>query len=266
MKLLGKVALVTGSSRGIGKAVALALAKEGADVVIVARTEHSADSPYQGTIHETAEEIRALGRRALTIRTDLRLPEEVQQMCRTALEELGRVDIFVHNAWHNAWYDGKEAHLQHFTDVPVEYWNDVFAVHVTAPWIASKELVPQMIERGNGTILFTTSFAAIGQGDVPPGQAGFMSVAYGPSKAALNRLTLYLASDLRPHNIPVIAVDPGFTRTPSTEARHGPKVEQAHSVDVPARTMLHLCTCPDPMWFSGKVVVAQDFVREHALL
>src|SRR6476646_10459929 len=95
--LRGRVAIVTGASRGIGKALALRLAQEGADVVVAAKSVQSTDR-LPGSIHETADEIRALGRRAIAVPTDVRNEESVQRMIERAVDELGRLDILVNNA------------------------------------------------------------------------------------------------------------------------------------------------------------------------
>src|SRR5712672_2848550 len=95
--LAGRVAVVTGSSRGIGKALALRLAREGADVVVAAKSE-TATAKLPGSIYETADEIRALGRRALAIPTDVRSDDAVRAMIERTVGELGRIDILVNNA------------------------------------------------------------------------------------------------------------------------------------------------------------------------
>src|SRR5579859_4654948 len=95
--LRGRVALVTGASRGIGKALALRLAREGADVVVASKSEQSTER-LPGSIHETADQVRALGRRAIAVPTDVRDEEAVRRMVERAIGELGRLDILVNNA------------------------------------------------------------------------------------------------------------------------------------------------------------------------
>src|ERR1700675_4513468 len=95
--LTGRVAVVTGASRGIGKALAIRLAQEGADVVVAAKSEQSTDK-LPGSIHETADEVKALGRRALAIPTDVRSEDAVGSMIDRTIKELGRVDILINNA------------------------------------------------------------------------------------------------------------------------------------------------------------------------
>ncbi|MDP6783352.1 MAG: SDR family NAD(P)-dependent oxidoreductase, partial [Dehalococcoidia bacterium] len=122
MRLRDRVAIVTGSSRGIGKAIALAMAREGADVVVAARTESAGQSRMPGTIHETAEMIRALGRWAVPIKVDISSEDDTQEMVRRALADLGRVDILVNNA--GVFPVGP------FADLPIRHWDLAIRVNL----------------------------------------------------------------------------------------------------------------------------------------
>ena len=263
MKLLGKVALITGASRGIGRELALQLAQEGADIVIAARTAQAGESPYSGTIVDTADKIRALGRRALAVKVDLSVREQVIAMCQKAIEEFGHVDILVNNAAH---MDTSEGHHTPFLDLTLEHWDKFIAINLTASFIACKQLIPQMIKQGGGIILCSSSGAAVQE---TPGLHGeSVGVGYPTTKAALNRFVLALSSELKPYNIPVIAVDVGSTMVErrvvrKERAEFGPG---DHPPELPAKAMWYLCTCPNPMWYTGKLVVAKDFVSEHCLL
>ena len=263
MKLQGKVALVTGSSRGMGKQMALLLAKEGADVVVTARTQSADESPYPGTIFETAKEIRAMGRKALPVKADLAVRGEVEAMCHKAIEAFGRVDILVNNAF----YTGP-GHYDPFLNTTIDQWNTIIAVDLTAPFIACRLLVPYMIKQGGGIIINTTSGAAVRENPNLPGK-GANGLGYPSAKAGLNRFVWALAKEVRQYNIAVTALDPGFTLTERAKMAVdalGFDTKMAHSMDVPARTAWYLATCPNPMWFTGKVVVAEDFVQEHGLM
>jgi len=264
MKLQGKVALITGASRGIGRELALQLAKEGADIVVAARTQQAGESPYSGTIGDTADKVRALGRRALAVKADLSVPQDVVAMCQKAIEEFGHVDILVNNAAH---MDIAQGHYTPFLDFTLEQWNKFVAINVTASFITCKQLVPYMIKQGGGLIICSTSSAGVR--DIPglPGK-GSTSVGYPTTKAALNRFVLALAKELKPHNIPMVAVDVGST---IVERRTVGKVAEwfgpgDHPPELPAKVMWYLSTCPNPMWYTGKVLVATDFVQEHCLL
>jgi NAD(P)-dependent dehydrogenase (short-subunit alcohol dehydrogenase family) len=118
MRLKGQVALVTGASRGVGKRIALQLAEEGATLVLAARTVKSGAGAYPGSIEETAAEVKKRGGDAMPVRCDLTVAEDTENLCRTALERLGRVDILVNNAFYN-----NPQHYDMFLDIDLETWN-----------------------------------------------------------------------------------------------------------------------------------------------
>lgn len=196
MKLEGKVAIVTGASRGIGKAIALALAREGADVVVAARTEEET-GPLPGTIHKTADEIRALGRLALAIKTDVTKEEQVGEMVRRALEEFGRIDILVNNA--GITVPGT------VMDMSIKRWDLTIAVNLRGTFLCTKAVLPTMMKQRSGSIINLSSI--LGTRDISG------NVAYGVTKAAIERFTLGLAEEVRGYNIAVNALCPSYTDT-----------------------------------------------------
>jgi citronellol/citronellal dehydrogenase len=142
--LRGRVALVTGASRGIGKALALRLAREGADVVVAAKSERSTER-LPGSIHETAGEIRAVGRRALAVPTDVRDEDAVRRMIELAIEEFGRLDILVNNAG-AIW-------LQPILETPPKRFDLVVGVNVRAAYLACYYALPHMVKQKWGHVL-----------------------------------------------------------------------------------------------------------------
>ena len=142
--LSGRVAVVTGSSRGIGKALALRLAQEGADVVVAAKSETSTEK-LPGSIYDTADEIRSLGRRALAIPTDVRSDEAVRAMMEQTIGELGRVDILINNAGALWW--------QKVIDTPPKRFDLMMGVNVRAAYLGSYYALPHMIKQRWGHIL-----------------------------------------------------------------------------------------------------------------
>jgi NAD(P)-dependent dehydrogenase (short-subunit alcohol dehydrogenase family) len=262
MRLKDKVVLVTGASRGIGKQLCLRFAKEGANIVLAARTVDSSQSPFPGTIHETAAEIRALGAKALAVKCDLAIRADVERMCRAAIDEFGQVDILINNAA----YFGP-GHYDPFLSLTLEQWDTMIAVDLNAPVQACRLLLPGMIDRGGGIIICMTSVAAIH--DVPAGGRGGISPGYPTAKAGLNRFVRALAAEIKEHPIPVIAVEPGFTVTERTGIifpRNNMDFSRAHPMEVPVNAVLHLCTCADPMAYTGQVIIAADFARQHQLV
>src|SRR5690348_8468988 len=101
MRLRGRVALITGASRGVGKRIALQLAEEGATTVLAARTVGAGEGSFPGSIEETAQEVRRRGGDAMAVKCDLTLPADTKNLCHTALETFGRVDFLINNAFYN---------------------------------------------------------------------------------------------------------------------------------------------------------------------
>jgi citronellol/citronellal dehydrogenase len=196
MKLEGKVAIVTGASRGIGKAIALALAVEGARVVVAARTEREG-GPFPGTIYKTADEIRALGKSALPVKTDVTNEDSVEELVKKTLQEFGAIDILVNNAGINI--AGK------VLDIPVKRWDLVIAVNLRGTFLCTKAVLPTMVQRRSGSIINLSSVVGT--------RMIVFDLAYGVAKAAIERFTQGLAEELNEYNIAVNALCPSLTDT-----------------------------------------------------
>jgi NAD(P)-dependent dehydrogenase (short-subunit alcohol dehydrogenase family) len=252
------VALVTGASRGIGKQTCLELAALGASIVLVARTEKPrAGTP--GTLEATADAVRALGGDPLLIPTDLAVQVDLDGLVSSALEASGHIDILVNNA---AYTVGK-ALWTHVPELTREQWEKGFAINVTAPLMLIQGIWDSMGGRGGGVIVNVTSGAAtlqplgVGIGlaasDLPEN-----GPIYGATKAALNRMANAIAHEGVPHNIAVINLDPGGVLTETMaltfeqQGIDGPDFMRPPTV--PAKAIAYLCSCPDPMSYSGQVV------------
>jgi NAD(P)-dependent dehydrogenase (short-subunit alcohol dehydrogenase family) len=203
--LEGKVAIVTGAGRGIGKGIALALAEAGADIVAVSRTERD--------INEVAKEIKQLGRRCLPVPTDITKEDQVQRMVERAISEFGRIDILVNNA--AAVTAVKPLiplpHLGNsFPDVMgEEEWRSGFNVDLHGAFLCTRAVGPYLIKQQSGKIINITSSHAI---------TGFeYNAAYCASKAAKMRFTQTLAKEWARYNINVNAIGPGLTHTSMTD-------------------------------------------------
>jgi citronellol/citronellal dehydrogenase len=195
MRLSGKVAIVTGSSRGIGKAIAVGLAKEGTKVVVAARAETDSQK-LPGTIYKTADEIQALGGSALPIRCDVTDELSVNDMVQKALDEFGHVDVLVNNAAVAFYYP--------IVETPLKRWELVLRVGLTGAFLCSKAVLPQMIERKSGSIVNISSLAA----DQRVLREVSTGVAYAVTKAGLDRFTRGLAAEVGRYNIAANAVKP----------------------------------------------------------
>ena len=151
-ELAGRVAVVTGASRGIGEAIARRFAAAGAQVVVSARTERATDERFPGTIHETVEKIRSAGGEAVAVRADLSDPDEQRALITEARTHLGHIDILVNNAA-----------VTYFTPIAKfrdKHWDLMFETQVRAPVQLARLALPDMLDRGSGWILNISSGAA----------------------------------------------------------------------------------------------------------
>lgn len=187
--LSGKVAIVTGGGKGIGREIALGLARAGASVVVCGRTKQNID--------EVAAEIAGSGGKALAIVTDLTAGDQLENLIGTTIREWGRIDILVNNA--------ARSFLRSLLDLREEGWDKVFDTNVKAVWLLSRLAARKMIEQKYGRIINITTVGAE--------KAELGMAAYGCSKAALKMLTRCMAREWAPYGINVNAVGPGLTKT-----------------------------------------------------
>jgi citronellol/citronellal dehydrogenase len=201
MKLEGRVAIITGASRGVGEYMAREFAKEGCDIVVAARTEEVKDPKLPGTIFSTAEELRALGVRAIAVRCDVTDEDSINAMARRALDEFGRIDILVNNAGIML-----PAPL---VEMPLKRWDLIWRVNVRGAIAACRAVLPAMIGRRDGVIFNVSSIVA--------DQDAANNISYKVTKHALRELSAGLAAEMKPHNIRVFALSPlGWVPTPGT--------------------------------------------------
>ena len=188
--LSGQVAVVTGGSRGIGRAIAIDFARAGADVVVAARSSEKVPTKLPGTIEETAREVEAAGRRALAIPMDVTDEAQVQAMAQRTLEEFGRVDILVNNAG--------ISFPAPFSQTSLKRWDLVMNVNLRGPVMCTQAFLPRLLEQGGGRIINISSYLAE---VLMPGM-----MSYSVSKIALEKLTQALAAELQPKSIAVNAL------------------------------------------------------------
>ena len=271
-----KVALVTGASRGIGKAIAVELADAGYDVAILARTVHEGEarehsstlkrsdtSPLPGSLDGTAELIRTAGRRCLAVPADLLDHESLVRAVATVLAEWGHVDVLVNNGR----YIGP-GHMDHVVDTPVQLLRDHLEANALAPVVLIKEVLPQMIERGRGTIIDITSSVAFEDPTEAAGAGGW-GLGYAFSKGALHRIAGVLAVEQRDTNVHVFNVQPGFIATERMQqdmAAFGFDASTGAPAAVVGKVCRWLLESPDALELNGTNVEAQDLCRKLQLL
>jgi 3-hydroxybutyrate dehydrogenase len=212
--LAGKRALVTGASRGIGRSTALALAAVGVDVALAAR---GADE-----LAQVAAEVRALGRNAVVITSDVTDAAQVRQMVDTAHTHLGGIDILVNNAG--------SAHSAKFLDHPDELWHRMLAMNLTSVYYVTKAVAPEMVERKWGRIVTVASIA----GKVP----SRYTAAYTASKHGVLGLMKAVALELATTGVTVNSVCPGYVDTPMTDAAVANIIARTGMSEADARAFL----------------------------
>jgi NAD(P)-dependent dehydrogenase (short-subunit alcohol dehydrogenase family) len=187
MQLEGRVAVVTGGGYGIGRAIALAMAEEGADVALSSRTASA--------LNKTADEIAGLGRKSLAVVTDLLLPDAPAVMVEKVMQKFGKIDILVNNS-------GTEGPIKNVAEMDLKGWNDLLMVNLTGAMLCSRYVLEKsMIPRRSGVIINIASAA---------GRRGLATrSAYSSSKFALIGFTQSLASEVGPYGIRVNAIAPG---------------------------------------------------------
>jgi len=187
--LKGKVAFITGAGRGIGKAVAVALANEGVNIGLLTRTE--------GALQEVAKEVEALGVKAAYATVDVSSLEEVEQAISTLTNELGKADILINNAG-----IGK---FQSLLDMDPEEWKQIIDVNLMGPYYVTKAVLPQLIEKNGGDIINISSTNGL--------NGAATSSAYSASKFGLIGMTESLAQEVRRNNIRVTSLTPSTVAT-----------------------------------------------------
>jgi NAD(P)-dependent dehydrogenase (short-subunit alcohol dehydrogenase family) len=259
-KLVEKVCIVTGSSRGIGAEIARVFAGEGAKVVCAARTMQEGDHQYEGSLQSTVDGIRAAGGEATPVAVDLSVEDDCLRLVQTARDTYGPVDVLVNNAALTYFFPIK--------DYPTSRWMRSWAVNFHAPFILSREVLQDMVPRGSGSIVNVSSGAAIGPGRGPYDPAtrrGYGGTCYGAEKAALERFTQGLAAEVWDAGVSVTCFSPSQVVPTAGTVHHklvrGMDDPNSEPTSTMAQAALLLATEPQEK-VSGRVTYSQQILTE----
>jgi len=258
--LIGKIALVTGASRGIGKGIAISLSLAGATVYITGRTteENSSASGLEGSIHKTVEDIKRLGGNCSAIQCDHRNDQEVEKVFETIATEHKHLDILVNNVWggYEHFTDGTEFwNEKGFWTQPLSRWDSMFASGVRAHYISSVLAVPLMILGSQGLIVNLSFFAA---------KRTDKGVAYSTAKAATDQMVACMADELRGHKIAAVSIYPGLVRTESVmKAAEYLDLSNSESPQFIGRAIAALASDSQVMDKSGLTLIAAELAKEY---
>jgi NAD(P)-dependent dehydrogenase (short-subunit alcohol dehydrogenase family) len=260
----GRVALVTGASRGLGRAVALELARTGFRVAVAARTLGAADQrSLPGSLEATADDIAAAGGEALAVKVDLDDRASVQALVDQVLDLWGRIDLLVNNAF----YQTRESQLG-LVDMSIEHLEKQIRVNLVAPMVLAKLVLPQMLERGDGAVIDMVSGAGVHELDTPPGHRTW-GFGYGTSKTGMIEIAAMLASQYGDRGIRAFSVQPGTVLTEQLAAAMGDGTFDSAAWDPPecaAVTIAWLASAPQATALNGALVHAPSFAAARGLL
>ena len=275
-RLAGRTAIVTGGSRGLGRAIALALAADGAAVAVAGRTEQVWDDRLPGTIGETVADIEAAGGRAVAVRADLTDRDDISRLVDAAREALGPITILINNAAFTApgrpptpgaqqrpkpakpAPAGNKPGWPAFLGTPLHAFRRHFDIAVFAAYELMQMVCPDMIDASSGSVINITSVASRMPGDGPyPDRSGGVLPGYGGSKAALEHLTQCAAFDLADHNIAVNALSPSKPILTPGLAYYAREFVDTAPADEFARAAVQLALV-DPSVVTGRTIGHRD--------
>jgi len=256
--LKGLVAVVTGSSRGGGRGIALALGEAKATVYITGRsTRGSTTEDLPGSIEETAEEVTARGGIGIPVRCDHTVDADVDALFQRINMEQERLDILINNVW------GGYEHYDYgkfdapFWEQPQRRWHGMFEAGLRAHFLSSRFAVPLMLPQRKGLIINTTAWDR---------SLYLGNLFYDVAKAAINRMAYGMSIELRPYGIAALALAPGFMRTERVMAAHSARpfdLSRTESPEYMGRAVAFLAADPEILEKSGLILAVGDLAREY---
>jgi citronellol/citronellal dehydrogenase len=246
--LQGRVAIITGASRGIGRAIALGLARYGCHIVVAAKSVESSER-LPGSIHTVAKEVEALGVSALPMQVDVRDADQIEAMTAQAVRRFGRIDILINNAGALWW--------KPVLETPAKRFDLVLGVNARAAFLASRAVLPYMMERKWGHIINMSPPIDL---KITPGK-----VAYFISKFGMTLLTHGLAEEVRPHHIAVNSLWPVTIIESQASINWGMgSREMWRKPDILVDCVLRLVQ-KDPAEITGQALLDEDFLRQEGV-
>lgn len=261
-RLAGKVAVVTGASRGIGRGIALVLGQAGATVYVTGRTASAGAAPLPGSIVETAREVSGRGGRGIAVAVDHGRDDEVAALFERVRDEQGRLDVLVNNAF--ALPDDLTQPLP-FWEKPLSNWAMV-DVGVRSNFVAARHAARLMVPRRSGLIVATSGYTGV---------AYTYGVLFGMCKSAVDRMARDMAVELQPHGVTSLSLWLGLTlteragqalaRNPAMKAATVTDPAAGSSVEFPGRVIVALAQDPDLPARTGGTFIAAELAREYGV-
>ena len=259
--LSGKVVVVTGASRGVGRGIAIALGEQGATVYVTGRTVAAGSHALRGTVGETAEEVSRRGGKGIAAQVDLSRDDQIAALFERVRREQGRLDILINNA---ITYPPDLTEPRPFWEKPLSDWEGMIAIglrsYFVAAWHAARIMAPQK----SGLIACTSGYIGVTYA---------FSVIFGVCKSAVDRMARDMAIELKPHNVASVSLWQGFTHTDRT--REGLQAvpgmasqlysHAGSSAEFPGRVIAALAQDPDVMKRSGGTFINAELAQEYGI-
>lgn len=262
VSLKGKVAVVTGASRGVGKGIALGLGETGATVYVTGRSiqEKQDVEKLGGTVFSTAEAVTAMGGKGVALQCDHRKDSQVEEVFNRIAKESKRIDLLVNNAWggYEKMREGRAfTYFKPFWEQPFWRWDAMFEAGVRAAYISSAFAARMMTKKKSGLIVNISFWSA---------QVYLNNTQYGVSKAAVDKMTEYMARELKKYKVAVVSLYPGLVRTESV-MRNAKFFDMSNSESPQfiGRVIAALANDPKVMEKSGQVLIAAQEALEYGI-
>lgn len=256
--LKGRVAVVTGSSRGAGRGIALVLGQAGSTVYVTGRSaRENRTENLPGSVEDTALEVSARGGLGIPVQCDHTVDLEVEALFQRVGQEQGRLDLLVNNVWGGYEHYNAGGFDRPFWEQPLRHWHGMFEAGVRAHIVASRFAVPLMLPQQMGLIINTTAWDR----DLYLG-----NLFYDVAKAAINRMAYGMSIELRPYGVAALALAPGFMRTERVMDAHEKQpfsLDRTESPEYIGRTVAFLAADPKIIEKSGKILTVGDLAQEY---